>query len=247
VMSTGVGGMFNLLEAARAADVQQVILASGDASIGIFFYPQPIPLDEQAPLAAYPGYYAFSKVVEEVMLDQYRIQYGLGVTCLRFSWIQDADDILAYMTLAAPNFGGPDWKNLATNAKQKAFFTKRKNAVGCLVHPGGKPFVRHQVGIDDVIQAFLLALGNPAAIGQTFNVAAPTPFSYDVLSEYIADKLDLPVVEFVCKESHDFSINITKARAVLGYEPLVDPFAMVDKAIAFRKAGGKRRPVKYPG
>ena len=41
------------------------------------FYPQPVPIDENHPRAAYPGYYAFSKVMEEAMAEQYGIQYGV--------------------------------------------------------------------------------------------------------------------------------------------------------------------------
>ena len=83
-----VKGTFTLLDEARQQrGVQQFILASGDAALGIFYYPQPVPLDENAPLAAYPGYYAFSKVMEEVMVGQYHIQYGLPTTILRISWI----------------------------------------------------------------------------------------------------------------------------------------------------------------
>src|ERR1039457_3902981 len=56
-------GTFNLLEAARELPVKQLILAGGDAACGIWFYPHPAPIDEQHPLMAYPGYYAFSKVM----------------------------------------------------------------------------------------------------------------------------------------------------------------------------------------
>ena len=41
----------------------------------------------RSPLRAYPGYYALSKVLEETLCNQYRLQYGLPVTILRASWI----------------------------------------------------------------------------------------------------------------------------------------------------------------
>jgi nucleoside-diphosphate-sugar epimerase len=198
-------------------------------------------------LAAYPGYYAFSKVMEEVMVGQYHIQYGLPTTILRISWIHDEDDLLAYMTLRPPDFGGPAWRDLATTKRQQELLRSKRNAVGCLVHPGGRPFVRHIVGIADVVQSFLLALGNPAALGETFNIAAPAAFSYDVLARHMADKLDLPVVNFTCREAHDFQIDITKARSLLGYRPQWDALRIADDAIAWRQAGGQRTPVKYVG
>lgn len=247
-MDVSVKGTFTLLDEARKQDhIQQIILASGDAAIGIFFYPQPHPLNENAPLAAYPGYYAFSKVMEETIFDQYRIQYGLPTTILRMSWIHDEDDLLAHMTLRPPNFGGPLWRDLATTKTQKSFFARKRNAVACMVHPDNKPFIRHIVSIDDVVDSFLLALRKPAAIGRTFNIAGPAPFSYDILSEYIAHKLDLPVAKFTCRQGHDFEIDITKARTVLGYQPKVDILRLADNAIAWRNTGAKRTKTQYTG
>jgi nucleoside-diphosphate-sugar epimerase len=247
-LDVSVKGTFLLLDEARKQGrLRQFILASGDAALGIFFYPQPRPLDENAPLAAYPGYYAFSKVMEEVMVGQYQIQYGLPTTTLRISWIHDEDDLLAYMTLLPPDFGGPAWRDLATTKRQKELFRRKQDAVGCLMHADGRPFVRHIVGIGDVVQSFLLALGNPAAVGETFHIAGPAAFSYDVLARHTADKLDLPVVNFTCREGHDFQIDITKARTVLGYQPQWDALRIMDDAIAWRKAGGKRTPIRYVG
>lgn len=247
-LDVSVRGTFSLLDASRTCGhMKQFILAGGDAAVGIFFYSHPYPIDETAPLAAYPGYYAFSKVLEETMTNQYAIQYGLPVTILRFSWIHDEDDILAYMTLAEPNFGGPPWEELAATDEQKEHFAKGSDGIGCLLHPGGTPYKRHIVGIRDVAQSFLLALGNERATGETFNVAAPSAFNYDVLSEYIAKKLDLPVVEFTLDGFHDFEIDITKARSVLGYRAEHDVFQIVDDAIAFRQSGRSRSKVKYFG
>ena len=246
-IDVSVRGTVDLLDACRDAGAPRFLLASGDAALGIFFYPQPIPLDENAPLKAYPGYYALSKVLEETMCNQYAIQYGLPVTILRCSWIQDEDDILAYMTLQPPDFGGPAWRGIATTDEQRAYFDGGRDAVGCLRHPDGAPYVRHLVGVRDVVQAFRLALERPQAIGRTFNIAAPAPFSYDVLSRYIGERLGAPVVDFELDGFHDFAINISKARSVLGYRPEFDTFAMVERAIEFRKAGGARSPVKYVG
>lgn len=247
-LDVSVRGTFNLLDACRKqGGIRQFILAGGDAAAGIFFYPHPHPIDENAPLAAYPGYYAFSKVLEETMCNQYAIQYGLPVTILRFSWIHGDDDILAYMTLAEPNFGGPPWQELAATAEQEARFTDGADGVGCLVHTDGTPYKRHIVGIGDVVQAFLRALGNERARGETFNIAAPSAFSYDVLSSYIAAKLDLPVERFELDGFHDFEIDINKARSVLGYRPEYDVLRIVDEAIALRQSGWRRSPEKYAG
>jgi nucleoside-diphosphate-sugar epimerase len=242
-LDISIRGTFNLLDACKeCGHIQQFILAGGDAALGIFYYENPVPLTDDAPLRAYPGYYAFSKVLEETMCTQYRIQYGLPVTNLRFSWIHAEDDILAYMTLRKPNFGGPSWRSLAQTPEQKEYFEKDMDGVGNLLHPNGKPYVRHIVGIGDVVDSFLRAIGNPRAVGETFNIAAPAPFAYNDLSRYIAGKLNLPVVDFVLDGFHDFTIDTSKARSVLGCPLKYDIFTIVDEAIRFRKSGRKRRP-----
>ena len=73
-----VGGTFNVLDAAmRTRRPQRVVLASGDAVNGIYFNDQPVPIHEAMPMAAYPGYYALSLVVEETLFRQYFVQAGV--------------------------------------------------------------------------------------------------------------------------------------------------------------------------
>lgn len=75
VMDITVKGLFWLLEAFRVSpSARQFILVGGDASVGHFFYRHDGPVTEKTPHRAYPGCYALSKVIEEVMLDQYAIQ-----------------------------------------------------------------------------------------------------------------------------------------------------------------------------
>ncbi|MDD2709636.1 MAG: NAD(P)-dependent oxidoreductase [Verrucomicrobiae bacterium] len=247
-LDTNIKGTFQLLdETMRCKHIKQFIQAGSDARAGIFFNPRPYPIDENFPHAAYPGYYAFSKVLEEVMCEQYRIQYQTPITVLRFSWVHEKDDFLCHITLKEPNFGVPIWKELAKTAKQKSFFEKKEDGVAKLVHPGGKPGVRHIVGIKDVVQGVMKSIGNPAAIGHAFAITGPSAFSYDVAAEYAAKKLNLPVVEFELEGFHDFSHNISKPRSLLGYDPQYDIFKIIDEGIAFRKAGGKHQEIKYIG
>ena len=78
VMDVTVRGLFWLLEAFRESPTaKQFMLIGGDAAIGHFFYRHPGPITEATPHMAYPGCYALSKVLEEVMLQQYFIQYGI--------------------------------------------------------------------------------------------------------------------------------------------------------------------------
>ena len=247
-METNIKGTFYLLdEVKNCGHIKQFIQAGSDARAGIFYYPHPYPIDETYPHRAYPGYYAFSKVLEEVMCEQYIIQYNLPITIIRFSWVHDEDDFLCHITLKEPNFGVPVWKELAKTDEQKKYFEKNMDGVAKLIHPDGKPGIRHIVGIKDAIQGVLLAIGNPSAIGEAFTITGPSPFSYGFAAEYVSKKLNLPVVEFEYDKFYDFTHNISKARSILGYNPEYDIVRIIESAIEFRKSGKKRHPTKYIG
>lgn len=230
-------GTFNVLEACRRERIRQFILFGGDAALGIWFYPQPRPIDEAHPRTAYPGYYAFSKVMEEVMAEQYAIQYGVPVTVLRSSWVFEGDDLLRHFSLlrnvnpAEPGHGfgemTPEILQLVRN---------REERIPVLTDGAGTPLRRHIVHLDDVLQAFDRMIDRPAALGQTFNIAGPAPFDYGEAGEYLSRRLGVPTVRLRCPDYHPFEINISRARTVLGYAPENDFTRMAERAIAARTA-----------
>ncbi len=231
-----IRGTFNVLEACREADIQQLILFSGDAVQGIWFYPQPIPINENHAKAAYPGYYAFSKVIEETMAEQYAIQYGVPITILRSSWIFEKDDLLNHFSLLEnvnPAEPGHGFGEVADDVM--ALVEAGEERIAMQVDADGAPYHRHIVHIDDVMQAFAKMLGNPSAAGEDFNIAAPAAFEYRVACEYLSEKLGIPVIEIACPGYHSFEIDISKARSILGYAPENDIFTMIDRAVAYRK------------
>ncbi len=247
-LKTTVCGTFWLLDAVKNyGGIKQYIQAGSDARAGIFYYPQPVMIDESHRHSAYPGYYAFTKVIEEVMCEQYIIQYSLPVTILRFSWVMDEDDVLAHVTLKEPDFGVPVWKELASTPEQKAYFEKGEDGVAMLCHPDGKPGIRQVVGIKDVASSIMLALGNGGSLGKAFNISGPAPFSYSIMAEYAGRKLGLPVVPFTYDSFYDFSISVSLARSVLGYDPKYDIFAIIDDAVKYREEKKARTPMLYVG
>lgn len=247
-LETNVAGTFYLLdESKNCGHIQQFIQAGSDARAGIYYYPRPFPIDETFPHAGYPGYYPLSKILEETMCEQMRIQYGLPITVLRFSWVHGQDDILAHATLKGPRFGVPIWEDYAETREQKRFLAEGLDAACQMDHVDGAPGMRHIVGLPDVVQSIMLSIGNQAAVGKAFAIAAPAPFTYDVLANYISEKLDIPVLKFRVPEFHDFRHDISFSRSVLGYNPTYDIFKIVDDAIAFRKEGKERMETKYIG
>jgi nucleoside-diphosphate-sugar epimerase len=232
-----IRGTFNILEACRSSPtIKQIILFGGDAAFGIWFYPQPAPIDEAHPLTAYPGYYAFSKVIEETMARQYAIQYGLPVSILRSSWVFQDDDLLRHFSLLENvNPAEPGHGFGAVPEPVLALVRSRQERVPVLTDMHGTPLRRHIVHADDVTQAFDRMLGNERALGGSFNVAAPAPFDYRAAADYLFERTGVPTVE-IPTPYHSFEIDIGRARRELGYAPENDFARMADRALAFRRS-----------
>jgi nucleoside-diphosphate-sugar epimerase len=110
IMDVAIKGMFWLLEACRASrSFERFVLVGGDAGMGHFFYPHPVPVTETQKHSAYPGCYALSKVLEEVMLEQTYVQYDFDGCCLRAPWIMEKDDFKYQLSFGEDVFGGPRW------------------------------------------------------------------------------------------------------------------------------------------
>jgi UDP-glucose 4-epimerase len=234
-------GTFNLLDATmRTKRPQRFLLASGDAVNGIYFNPQPVPIREDMPMIAYPGYYALSKVMEETMAMQYYHQAGVPAVVLRMSWIHCEDDILTHLTVAGDTFGVPVWSELMS-AEQKARFAQGGDAVVALRHPDGSPMRRHIVAVEDCVQSYLLALRQENVVGHTFMIAMNDPFNYVEAAHYAAKQLGIEVLDLVDPVGQDFCVDITRARYLLGYQPKYDITKLIDKGVEFRRAGMQRR------
>jgi len=241
VIELSARGTFSLLDAVMNTKTpRRFILASGDAVNGIYFNPQPLPIREDMPMVAYPGYYALSKVIEETMCRQYFHQAGVPAVCLRLSWIHAEDDVLNHLTVAGESFGVPVWTELMDDG-QRAEFASGGDAAVALRHPDGKPLRRHIVALEDCVQAFLLALRCEDIEGETFNIAMGEPFDYADAAAYAAERLGIDTVELVDPVGQDFCMDISKARYVLGYRPEYDMHGLIDRAVEFRRCGGSRR------
>ena len=162
VMDVTVKGLFWLLEEFRASpSAQRFLLIGGDAAIGHFFHRHPAPITEDAPHMAYPGCYALSKVLEEVMLEQFGIQYGIDWCCLRAPWIMEKDDFRHSLSFGDDLFGGPDWKTMVE--PEVAGRSRETGAVPLLQEEDGTPVRRNFVHVDDLVAAILVALTAPPA------------------------------------------------------------------------------------
>jgi UDP-glucose 4-epimerase len=245
VMDVAVKGLFWLLEGCRtSASFRQFVLVGGDAAVGHFFYAHPVPVVESQPHTAYPGCYALSKVLEEVMLQQYQVQYGLNGCCLRAPWIMEKDDFRFTLSFGDDVFGGPRWRELVPEGEAREHV--RNGAVPVMLDPDGQPVQRNFVHVQDLVDAILLALDAPRARQQLMNVCMDEPIDYGALGEYLARTRGLPLVPIRTPYRSAWLDN-SKARFLLGWRPKFDMARMVEAAWTYERAPDDPRVVWYPG
>ena len=233
-LDVSVGGTFNVLDAVtQRGGCDQVVLSGGDCALGIWFYRLPEPLTEEAPLRAYPGYYPLSKVMEETLAKQFRIQSGVPVTVLRMGWVHRPDSLLKLFP--AGNVAGRCWKHMF-HGDMPAELQARAVGEG----PGfifvaedaqaGTSIRRTTVSYRDVVQAWLAAIDNPLAINEVFNVVHPA-WDYAEVGRFLSERLDVPAIR-IPLDAHSWDMDTTKIRTRLGWTPEDDVFSMLDRALS---------------
>ncbi len=245
IMDVAIKGLFWLLEACRASPTfQQFILIGGDAGMGHFFYPHPIPVTETQKHSAYPGCYALSKVLEEVMLEQYYIQYDLNGCCLRAPWIMEKDDFKYQLSFGEDVFGGPRWRDLV--GAERADEYVKTQTIPVMLAADGQPMKRNFVHVEDLVSAILAAIDHPKARQQTFNICMDEPVDYRQLGDYLAETRGLPTVD-ISTPYHSTWLDNSKAKFLLGWRPEYDLKRMVESAWSYQREADEPRVVWYPG
>ncbi len=238
-------GLYLLLEAfRRSSTAQQFLLLSGDCVVGHIFQEYDTPITESSPRKAYPGSYALTKVLEEVMLEQFAIQYGINTTTLRAPWIMEKDDFRYAFALDDSQFGGPPWETLVDETTLETM--RRDNLFPTMTDAEGKPLKRNFVHVDDLVKAIVLAVDNPDAYGQLFNIAMNEPVDYGALPSLL-NKGAQGEHEVISTPFHSNWLDNTKARKVLGWEPEIGTKELVELAWNYKRAESDPRIVWYPG
>lgn len=195
-----VQGTLNVLEAARAADVDRLVYVASSTCYGI---PEMYPTPEDAPIdTRYP--YAHTKHQGELLALHWHRCYGMSNVSLRFF-----------------NVYGPRARTTGTYGAVFGVFLAQK------IH--GEPFTvvgdgeqaRDFTYVTDIVQAMVKAAEAPdtSVAGEVINVASGNPQSVNRLVELLGG----PVVHVPKRpgEPDCTWADITQARKRLGWEPTI--------------------------
>lgn len=240
-------GTYRLLEAVRlhAPHVKRVLLASSDAT-----YPAAnalyAPIDETHPQQP-TSFYGMTKQVGEVMGAFYSRSFGLPITHARFAYTLAPQEVLDPVNVHSGHLFHlsariSQLRRRSTLSPQQQEVLEMLLALQSdsgdekimnLCGEDGEPWTYTLCHVDDLTDGILLMLQHPCAIGDVFNLGPPAPFTFDVASNYVAQKTGIPVVDVrLPGPATNYVVDCSKARQMLGYQPKFDIFSMIDAAVS---------------
>jgi len=216
-----VGGLVNLLVAARERGVRRVVLASSSSVYG-----DTPTLPKREDMVPHPlSPYAASKLAGEHFASVYQKSLGLSTVCLRyFNVFGPRQDPKSEYAAVIPRF-------------VTALLRKERPIV---FGDGGQ--TRDFTFIDNVVQANLDACTRPEAGGQSINIAAGEQNSLLQLLEQLGSILGVKAdPEFRpprAGDVRDSFADVSRATRLLGYAPAVNFRDGLARTVEYYRSGG---------
>jgi UDP-glucose 4-epimerase len=229
-----VRGTYLVLEACKAygSALKQLLFASTDALYDKYVPGGMVePIDPDRTPRRPRGWYALSKSVGEELCNGYTRSFKTPITIVRFANVMGAGEIADFhqFYLSKVKDQHKDLQPLFEQADGEERLVVIRDE-------RGRAWRKHIADVRDIVGACVAALGNEKAIGETFQLAAPAPFTWDEAVPYLSEKVGIPYVEGTSSGMPTYyEYDVSKVRRLLGYEPQYDIKRMIDDAVAFKR------------
>ena len=202
---SNVDGTLNLLLAARDAGVRRLVFAASSSAYG-----DTVELPKHEEMASDPlSPYALQKVVGEMYLRMFTRLYGLETVSIRYFNV----------------FGPRQDPSSAYSGVISVFATALLDGRPPTIYGDGEQ-TRDFTYVANVVDGVLRACEAPKAAGEAINVACGTRISLNellaVMNRIVGTDLKAIYEAERAGDVKDSQADISKAKALLGYEPIVD-------------------------
>ncbi|MEO6785532.1 MAG: GDP-mannose 4,6-dehydratase [Chthoniobacteraceae bacterium] len=198
-LDTNITGTFHLLEAARQAGVQRFINASSSSVYGVL---KTLPFREDLALNQTISPYAATKLAAEQLCSNYSHLHGIRTVSLRFFTV----------------YGPRQRPDLAIHSFTRAILEGRP-----IAQFGDGSTRRDYTYIDDILNGMVASLGYTGELCDVFNLGENQTTTLSELIALIENAVGKKaVIERRSEQPGDVPVtfaDITKARALLGYNP----------------------------
>ena len=215
-----IDSTLNVLVAARDAKVKRVVYAASSSAYG-----NTPMLPKQEDMPPHPlSPYALQKLVGEQYMQLFTTLYGLETVSIR------------YFNVFGPRQDPSSAYSGVISVFAKALLENRAPTI----HGDGEQ-TRDFTYVANVVDGVLRAVKAPGASGHVVNVATGTRISLNQLfasmRELVGSRVDVAYGPPRNGDVKDSLADITRARALLGYEPLVSFEAGLKKTIDWYRSG----------
>ncbi len=198
-IDTNVTGTYNLLEAARAAEVRKFVFASSSSVYGLA---ETVPFSEDLALPQTLSPYAATKLAGEHLCGNFANLFGLSAVCLRFFTV----------------YGPGQRPDLAIHK-----FTRMIDEGRAIPKFGDGETRRDYTYVDDILQGVIGAMSYDAKTFDIFNLGESETTTLNELIVAIESALGKAArIEQMPEQAGDMPLtcaDISKARRLLGYDP----------------------------
>ncbi len=198
-VETNIIGTFNLLEAARNAEIRRFVFASSSSVYGLT---KTVPFREDMPIVQTISPYASTKIACEQLCSSYSHLFGMRIVCLRFFTV--------YGPRQRPDLAIHQFSRLIHEGKPINQF-------------GDGTTRRDYTFIDDIIAGVRGAMAYEGEMFDVFNLGEnETTTLVDLIAQIESALGKKAVINRMPDQPGDVPLtcaDISKARALLGYNP----------------------------
>ena len=245
-MQANVQATFHIFEAARECgqSIRQVVFSSTDATLDK--YPaggNTQPINETNTPQTQTGWYGFSKILGERLADRFVRADRVPITVLRFPMVWGAGEFLQFeqfrLTYFLDRFASRDDAVSRDTYRHLLRHAGDDDPLVVALDANGRSWMKHTLDVRDISHAFEHLVGNDRVVGETYQLGAPAPFSWNKVVPAIAGSTGERVVEVrlagVVPTFYEF--DLAAARRDFGYTPSHGWESTLAEAIRYTTTG----------